>query len=136
VDGIPGRNPGNDRQGTIPPLVGSITTVPSTFAFEFHTNVPGADLLRRDVESQLRELAAGHTDLTGASVALEPPLQAETSYLYEARVVAYMRPANLVGVEQHEMATAALRGAVQAVERQVREERTRRKQRSRRPKRH
>jgi hypothetical protein len=124
VDGIPGRNPGNDRQGTIPPLVGSITTVPSTFAFEFHTNVPGADLLRRDVESQLRELAAGHTDLTGASVALEQPLQAETSYLYEARVVAYMRPANLVGVEQH------------AVERQVREERTRRKQRSRRPKRH
>lgn len=104
------------------------------FAFEFHTNVPGADLLRTDVEAQLRDLAAGHKDLTGASVALEQPVQAESSYLYQARVVAYMRPANMVGVERHEMATAALRGAVEAVERQVRERRTRRKQSARRPK--
>lgn len=105
------------------------------FAFEFHTSVPGADLLRTDVEAQLRQLAAGHRDLTGASVALDQPVQAESSYLYQARVVAYMRPTNMVGVERHEMATAALRGAVASVARQVREHRSRRKRRARRPKR-
>jgi ribosome-associated translation inhibitor RaiA len=109
--------------------------VTTDFAFEFHTDVPGADLLLRDVEVQLRHLAAGHKDLTGASVALEQPVPAESAYLYQARVVAYMQPANMVGVERHEMATAALRGAVEAVERQVREQRSRRKQRARRPKR-
>jgi ribosome-associated translation inhibitor RaiA len=107
--------------------------VPADFAFEFHTNIPGADLLRTDVESQLRALASGHRDLTGASVALEQPGHGETTYLYSARVVAYARSTNLVGVERHELATAALREAVRAVERQVREQRTRRKQRSRRP---
>lgn len=105
------------------------------FVFEFHTNVPGADLLRTDVEAQLRQLAAGHKDLTGASVALDQPVPAESAYLYQARVVAYMRPTNMVGVERHEMATAALRGAVAAVARQVREHRSRRKQRARRPRR-
>ena len=105
------------------------------FAFESHTNVPGADLLLRDVEVQLRQLAAGHKDFTGASVALEQPVAAESANLYQARVVAYMRPANMVGMERHEMATAALRGAVAAVERQVRERRSRRKQRARRPRR-
>jgi ribosome-associated translation inhibitor RaiA len=109
--------------------------VTTDFAFEFHTNVPGADLLRRDVEVQLRDLAAGHKDFTGASVALEQPLPAESALLYQARIVAYVRPTNMVGVERHEMATAALRGAVAAVERQVREQRSRRKQRARRPRR-
>lgn len=107
----------------------------TNFSFEFHTNVPGADLLRTDVEAQLRDLATGHKDLTGASVALDVTLPAESTSRYQARVIAYMRPTNMVGVERHEMATAALRGAVEAVERQIREQRSRRKQRARRPRR-
>jgi len=109
--------------------------VTADFTFAFHTDVPGADLVRSSGESQLRELADGHTDLTGASDALEQPDQAESTLCYQARVVAYIRPTNMVGVERHEMATAALRGAVAAVERQVRKQRSRRTHRARRPRR-
>ena len=40
-----------------------------------------------------------------------------------ARVVVYIRPENIAGVAQDETAEKALRGALQAVERQVRERR-------------
>jgi ribosome-associated translation inhibitor RaiA len=93
--------------------------------FEFHSEleVP-ADDLRDEALKRLRKLASGHTDLVGASVALDKPAENRaTAYVYRARVVAYIRPDNIAAVEQEETAQAALKGALDALERQVRERR-------------
>jgi hypothetical protein len=102
----------------------------SGFTFEFHTEIPdlGAAFeneLREEAESRLRVLAEGHTDLVGASVALEELALTESSYLYQARVVAYGRPDHVAAAEKQGTPEGALRGALEAVERQVRERRDR-----------
>jgi hypothetical protein len=100
----------------------------SDFTFEFHTEIPNIgdqfeNRLRAQAERQLLALAEGHTDLTGASIALEKPAVAESAYLYEARVVVYARPDHVAAVEKDETIEGALSGALDAVERQVRERR-------------
>jgi ribosome-associated translation inhibitor RaiA len=96
--------------------------------FEFHTEIK--DLpdaleydLRAEAEERMRALATGHTDVIGASVILEQPAHGESSYLYQARVVAYGRPEHVSATEKDANLTSALRGALDAVERQVRERR-------------
>jgi ribosome-associated translation inhibitor RaiA len=96
------------------------------FDFEFYSEAPDPnDELKTEAERRLRQLAEGHSDLIGASVAVEPAAQnqnAET-LLYQARIVAYIRPSNLAATEQAESAEAALKGALEAIERQIREHR-------------
>ena len=78
------------------------------------------------VEDQLRALARGHTDITSASVNLTQPSENNTTpHIFEATVIAYMRPKNIVATEKAGDLEGALRGALQAVERQVREQRGR-----------
>lgn len=98
------------------------------FTFEFHTEIADLsdaleDELRSEAESQLLSLAEGHTDLVGASVVLEEPARAESAFLYQARVVVYGRPDHVAAVEKDENLERALRGALDAVERQVQERR-------------
>ncbi len=82
------------------------------------------DKLRREAEVRLQKLSRGHTDLTGASIILEHiDKDAQTPYLYRARVVCYTRPEYIAGVDQADTAMSALKGALDAVERQVREKR-------------
>jgi hypothetical protein len=100
------------------------------FTFEFHAEIPELgdaleDELREEAGGQLDALARGHTDLVGASVVLEQPAHAESSYLYQARVVVYGRPEHMAAVEKDNTLEGALRGALSAVERQVRERRER-----------
>jgi ribosome-associated translation inhibitor RaiA len=96
------------------------------FEFEFYAEVPDPEYaLRAEAENRLRELAAGHSDMIGASVALEQPAHGETPYVYQARVVAYIRPDNVVAVEKGETAETALKGALGALDRQVRDLRDR-----------
>jgi len=82
-----------------------------------------------DLEAKTRErlfaLAEGHNDFIGASVAVERPASHESAVLFQARVIAYVRPENIVAVQKAETAAAALNAAVDAVERQVREKRER-----------
>jgi ribosome-associated translation inhibitor RaiA len=99
------------------------------FVYEFH-NMAGdlgellEDRMNQEAETRLRKLAKGHTDLTGASVALErEDKQAITGFPVRARVVVYTRPDYIAGVETATDAMAALKGALSAVERQVREKR-------------
>jgi ribosome-associated translation inhibitor RaiA len=97
------------------------------FEFEFLSEIEQRDEeLRAEAEIRLRDLAEGHTDLVGASVALEELSGETTPHAYQARVVVYKRPENIVAVEKQESAIAAIRRALDAVERQVREERERR----------
>jgi ribosome-associated translation inhibitor RaiA len=94
------------------------------FSFEFHSDLPNFDeRLRIEAEERLRDLRAGHTDLIGAAVAVNRIAHGETPHWFRARVVAYARPENIVAVEKDEVAEVALKNALKAVERQVREKR-------------
>lgn len=99
------------------------------FEFEFYAEdiqQPGLERdLRAEAEGRLRELATGHDDMVGASVAIEKPAQRETAYIYEGRVVAYVRPKDVIAVEKADGALAPLQDALDAVERQIREQRER-----------
>lgn len=97
------------------------------FEFEFYmensSNPELAEDLRMEAESRLRDLARGHQDMIGASVAIEKPAKKETDYIFQARVVAYVRPNHIAAVEKGQSPMAALQSALDAVERQVREKR-------------
>jgi ribosome-associated translation inhibitor RaiA len=95
----------------------------SDFDFEF-TPHEEADL-REEAKERLRQLRHGHTDITGASVAIEDLGHAARTHRYQARIVAYVRPDNMAAVEKGDSAQAALKGALDALERQVRESRDR-----------
>jgi ribosome-associated translation inhibitor RaiA len=99
------------------------------FEFEFYSeelpNLQLEDDMRAEAGSRLRELAMGQSDMVGASVAIEKPTHGETDYLYQARVVAYIRPENIVAVEKEDGPMSALQAALDAVERQVRARRER-----------
>jgi ribosome-associated translation inhibitor RaiA len=107
------------------------------FDFEFYNEVLHLEHLeaelRAEAESRLRELAADHTDIIGASVAIEELTGDVTPHRYQVRVVAYMRPDNVAAVEKGETIEAALNGALSAVERQVREYRNKLRERWEQP---
>lgn len=98
---------------------------PVDLDIEFYSEVKTLeDELRPEAEKRLRELAKGHRDMVGASIAIEEPAaNRETPYVYRARVVVYIRPENIAGEEQADTPQAALKGALDAVTRQVREKR-------------
>jgi len=109
------------------------------FDFEFQSKLGEAgdlnEKLRSEAETRLHKLARGHSDLTGASVIIENIIpQAPTPYLYRARVVAYIKPEYVDGTKEADTAMSAMKGALDAVERQVRETRAKIRDRHRQPK--
>jgi ribosome-associated translation inhibitor RaiA len=95
------------------------------FTFEFHSEVPDpGDELRDRAEERLLKLTEGHDDLIGASVTMEELTGETTPHRYEARVIVYKRPENVAAQAKAETPQAALNGALDAAERQVREMRT------------
>jgi ribosome-associated translation inhibitor RaiA len=101
---------------------------PTDLTFEFYTEIPNLgepfkEELWVEVESRLHALAAGHTDMTGASVALEQPAHAESPYLYQVRIVVYSRPDHVAATEKGADLRSTLKGTLDAIERQVRERR-------------
>mgnify|MGYP006282401185 FL=1 len=107
---------------------------PELFNFELHTEIdqPDDDLYA-EADQRLRKLAEGHKDITDAAVSVEDLTGTETPHRYQARVVLYMRPDNIVGVEKAPTAMAALQDALDVVERQVRKERAKRREKWKRP---
>jgi ribosome-associated translation inhibitor RaiA len=108
------------------------------FTFELYADIEHLrpeqrEELSREAQSRLESLAEGHTDLIGASIALERLSHGESPHLYQARVIVYTRPKDIVGVEKAEVLGAALRDALSAVERQVREKRERLRTRHQQP---
>ena len=100
------------------------------FDFEFQNRLGDIgeleDKLYNEAETRLMKLTKGQTDITGASVVLEYEDEgAETPHVHRARVVTYTRPEYINGTEIADTAIAALKGALNAVERQVREKRDR-----------
>ena len=97
------------------------------FTIEFNSDLEDDEFeaeLMAEADSRLRELARGHDDVTGAAVTVRQQAAQETP-IYEATVVAYVRPENVAGKEKDESPRMGLRRALDAVERQIREKRER-----------
>lgn len=107
------------------------------FTFEFHNEVESVGTeqefeLYREAQLRLRQLAESHHDLIGAAVTIEGLAQGpETPYLYRCRVVLYARPENIAAESKEAKPTTALKQALAAIERQVREKRERLRERGR-----
>lgn len=73
---------------------------------------------------RLSKLAEGHNDISGGVVNLKQPAQGrQTSHIYEVTIVVYMGSDHIAATEKGEQFQATLNGALDAVERQVRERR-------------
>jgi ribosome-associated translation inhibitor RaiA len=73
---------------------------------------------------QLSKLANGYNDISGALVNFKQPAREhQTDYINEVTVVVYMGSDNIAATEKGEQFQATLKGALNAVERQVRERR-------------
>jgi hypothetical protein len=94
------------------------------FPIEYHTDVPVLEKeLQDEIEERLLFLAGDRTDLTGASIAVRQPAQRDLPFIYEARILVSMRREDVIGRETSDTLGGALKGALTAVERQVREKR-------------
>lgn len=101
------------------------------FTVEFSSDLTNEAMeinLFEEADKRLRDLAHGHTDLIGAAVTVRQVAHGKTPHLFEATVVAYIRPENIAATEKADNEMAALKGALVAVERQVREKRRKRKE--------
>lgn len=97
----------------------------TNFPIEFHAEVSTlAPKAEPEARQSLHQLGKGHQDITGAAVAIEPA--AADGATYEAQVTVYMRPEILSASEKAEAPLVALKGAISAIERQVRQERAKR----------
>lgn len=76
-----------------------------------------------EADSRLRELASGHSDLTGAAINIRQPAKAETAFLHEVTVVVYSRPEHIAATKKEADPIIALNDSLSAVEQQVREKR-------------
>ncbi len=104
------------------------------FDFEFYCDIPdAADGLKQEAKRRLGELTKGHKDLIGASVAVEEWANKTTPFVYRARVVVFIHPDNLAADEKADTPEAALKGALDGVIRQVREQRENLHQRRKQP---
>lgn len=110
-------------------MVEEYTDFPIEMHVDFEISPELDDELYREAEDTLRELAKGHTDITGASIAMSKPAEGrETSYVYETTVTVYARPKRIASTEKADDPLGSLKGALRATERQVRKERGKRKE--------
>ncbi len=89
--------------------------------------------LYTEAEERLRTLAAAHDDMTGAAINVRRPASGESAYLHEVTVVVYSRPEHIAATEKDSSPMIALKGALDAVERQVRKRREKLKERWKQP---
>ncbi|MBS3784663.1 MAG: HPF/RaiA family ribosome-associated protein [Anaerolineae bacterium] len=98
--------------------------------FEFYSDdLPNPDLeddLWAEAWNRVQALARDNDDMIGASAAVERVEHRETPRVYRARVVAYIKPDNVVTVEKADNPMAALQQALDALERKVRKKREKR----------
>jgi len=102
------------------------------FTIEYYAD--SAHLQQRDkdtIEARIYKLARGYRDIAGASVAIECVSGANKRAEYKARLVVYCKPANVVSSRTHDSVQTAVSDALEAVERQIREQRERMRDRHR-----
>lgn len=105
------------------------------FTIEFNSNLNDqaeADLFD-EADRSLRKLTRGHSDITGAAINIRQPAYGEKGYLFEATVVVYARPEQISATKKDEDPMIALKNALSAAERQVRNRREKLSKRWERP---
>jgi hypothetical protein len=86
-----------------------------------------------EISEGLHSLAEGHDDFIGASVTVEEIAGVEDPFIYQARMVAYIRPENIAVIAKRETSETALKEALSTLEDRIREERRTRQQVWKRP---
>ena len=94
------------------------------FTIEYDSEVPNfPEELKQEVETRLSTLAEGHTDMTGAAVGVTQPARAQDPFIFQARIVVYTRPEDIAAVKKDGTLEGAIKAALTAIERQIREKR-------------
>ena len=102
----------------------------SDFYIDYNVEVSDVgDEFQRETEQRLRELAAAHSDMVGAAVALEKVADTQTYDIYRVRIVIYKRPQDIVVTKQDADPMITLRDALDTLEDQVRTSREKLSQR-------
>lgn len=102
------------------------------FTVEYHDDtVELTDSLKEKVEHRLSKLARRHRDITGASLAVHTISRAHRHQEYKVRLVLYHKPDNIAAIRKADSVPNALLETLDAVERQVREQRERQRERNR-----
>jgi ribosome-associated translation inhibitor RaiA len=81
------------------------------------------DNFKRETELRLQDLAADHSDMIGAAVAVEKVADTQTYDVYRVRIVVYKRPQDISVAKQDADPMVALRDALDVLEEQVRSSR-------------
>lgn len=93
----------------------------SDFYIDYNVDVPDVnDKFKRETEQQLGKLAASHSDMVGAAVALEKVADTQTYDVYRVRILIYKRPQDIVVTKQDADPMIALRDALDSLEKQIR----------------
>lgn len=96
-----------------------------TAPIEFHLdNLKISEHLASKVRHRIDTWSRGHHDISSAYVSLRQLSGKKTVHQYEAKIVLYHRPANLVAAHKSSAIPEAMAGAVSAIERQLREHRS------------
>ncbi len=104
----------------------------SDFDIEYYTE--NATLSHREksmIENRINKLSRGHQDISGVSVALECVSGANKRAEYKARLVVYCKPTNIAASRTNESIYCAVTDTLEAVERQIRDQRERMRNRHR-----
>ena len=100
----------------------------ANFPIEFNNEIDDVKKSENEIYTlavdRLSKLAEGYNDISGAVVNLKKPAKEhQTAYIYETTIVVYMGSDHIAATEKGENFQATLNGALDAVERQVRERR-------------
>lgn len=98
------------------------------FHFEFYSEVENLpEELKNEAGQRLSALTEDRNDMVGASVAIEDIAGDVDAYLYQARIVVYIKPENITVIEKEDTPEAALKEALATIEKRVREAREKRR---------
>jgi ribosome-associated translation inhibitor RaiA len=101
---------------------------------EFHIDaVHLPKTVHNRIQRRVEKWFKGHTDVTGASIAVRELSSGSTAHSFRARVVLYHRPENIAATATGEQAGEALLSALDAAGRQLRESRDMLRERWKRP---
>jgi ribosome-associated translation inhibitor RaiA len=93
----------------------------SDFYIDYNIDVNNvSDRFKSETEQHLRKLAAAHSDIVGAAVAVEKVADTQTYDMHRVRIVVYKRPQDVVVTTQDPDPMIALREVLETLEEQIR----------------
>lgn len=93
----------------------------SDFYIDYNIEVSDvSDRFKQETEQLLQKLAASHSDIVGAAVALEKVADTQTYDLHRVRILVYKRPQDIVVTKLDADPMLALRSALDTLEEQIR----------------